>query len=194
MPARLSVRFGLVACFTAALIASRANAAPPTVGSPAPAIQLNTLDHKSVTLADITKGGPAVVVVLRGWPGYQCPLCQKQYGSFRTQADAFAKAGVPVLLIYPGPAAKLEEHAAEFVGASAIPAGFTLAVDPDYTFTNAWGLRWDKAGETAHPATFVVDAKGVIRFAKVSEIHGDRSTPEAALAAAKSAATRPAAE
>ena len=191
---RPAVRSCLAAIAGVALVATSVRAAGPTVGAAAPAISLSTLDHKTITLAELTKAGPAVVVVLRGWPGYQCPLCQRQYGSFRTQADAFAKANVPVLFVYPGPAAKLEEHAAEFVGPTAVPAGFTIVVDPDFTFTNAWGLRWNKPGETAYPSTFVVDPGGVVRFAKVSDSHGDRATPQAALAAAKAATTRPAGE
>ena len=177
------------------LLAATARAVPPAVGQPAPAIDVTSLDGRAVTLADLTKQGPAVVVVLRGWPGYQCPICTKQFAAFRGKASAFAAANVPVLFIYPGPSADLTAHAAEFAGSGAMPAGFTLALDPDYAFTTAWNVRWDKPGETAYPSTFVVDADGKIRLAKISHTHGDREDPSAALAAAvaaKKPTTRPA--
>jgi len=40
---------------------------------------------------------------------------------------------------------------------------------------NAYGLRWDAPNETAYPSTFVLDRKGVVRFANISRSHGDRT-------------------
>ncbi len=52
---------------------------------------------------------------------------------------------------------------------------FILLLDPDYTFTKAYNLRWDAKNETAYPSTFVVDKKMKVTFAKVSKEHGDRA-------------------
>ena len=172
---------------TFAVVSARAD--EPAVGATAKPFELKTIDGGSVSLADVTKDGPATIVVLRGFPGYQCPICTKQVAAFRGKADAFRDAGVRVLMIYPGPADNLMAHAKEFVGDGALPDGFTLAIDPDYAFTNAYGLRWDAPKETAYPSTFVVDQGGTVRFAKISKTHGDRAAPEAALAAAKKAST-----
>lgn len=189
----LAVLAGSVAIVAAVVSVSHADT--PAVGAKAPPIELKTLDGKAASLAALTKDGPTVVMVLRGWPGYQCPLCTKQVGAFVTKAGDFAAAGVPVLLIYPGPSQYLEKHAAEFIGEKALPAGFTFAVDPDYAFTNAWGLRWDEPKETAYPSTFVVDRAGVVRYAKVSKTHGDRAdAAEVLKAAVAAAATRPASD
>jgi thioredoxin-dependent peroxiredoxin len=116
-----------------------------------------------------------VLVVLRGYPGYQCPLCTKQVGELIGKADDFKKAGAQVVLVYPGPADKLKEHAAEFVKGKDYPAHFTLLLDPDYSFTEEYNLRWDAKGETAYPSTFVLDGKRKVTFAKVSVQHGDRA-------------------
>ena len=51
----------------------------------------------------------------------------------------------------------------------------TLLLDPDYSFTNAYGLRWDAPRETAYPSTFVIDTDGTVRYAKISKSHGDRA-------------------
>ena len=59
---------------------------PPGIGDKAPEFALNDLDGKSVSLADQLKHGPTVVVVLRGYPGYQCPLCTKQFGELMGKA------------------------------------------------------------------------------------------------------------
>ncbi len=51
-----------------------ANAATtPKVGDAAPNFTLQTLDNKSVELQQFTATQAVVLVVLRGWPGYQCP-------------------------------------------------------------------------------------------------------------------------
>ncbi len=152
-------------------------AMPPKVGDIAPEFTLNTLDGKAVTLKDQLAKQRVVLVVLRGWPGYQCPVCTKQVHDFVAKADEF-KGKATVLMVYPGPAEKLKEHAEEFLKNKGWPKEFILVTDPDYAFTKAYGLRWDAPGETAYPSTFIVDQSGKVRFAKVSKSHGGRSSAE----------------
>ena len=49
-----------------------------------------------------------------------------------------------------------------------------MLLDPGFTFTQAYRLRWDAPNETAYPSTFVVDTHGTITFARTSRSHGDR--------------------
>jgi peroxiredoxin len=147
----------------------------PAVGAKAPAFNLKSIDGKTVSLAAEVKQATVVLIVGRGWPGYQCPFCTRQFADFRTHAAEFEKAGAHVVWIYPGPAEGLTDHAHEFVAGKDVPANFRVLVDPAYTFTNAYGLRWDAQGETAYPATFVIDHTGVIRLADVSHEHDGRS-------------------
>jgi peroxiredoxin len=147
----------------------------PKVGGEAKDFELTAIGGEKVKLSKLTDAGPVVLVVLRGYPGYQCPLCTKQVGELIGKADEFKKAGAQVVLVYPGPADKLKEKAGEFVKGKDYPAHFTLVLDPDYGFTNAYGLRWDAKNETAYPSTFVLDAKRKVTLAKVSTTHGDRS-------------------
>src|SRR5439155_9811161 len=120
--------------------------------------------------------GPVVLLVLRGWVGYQCPLCTRQVGDFVKHAKELERAGAQVVMVYPGKAENVKKHAEDFENGKGIPAEFKLLVDPDLHFVNAWGLRWDAKGETAYPSTFVIDKDGVVRFAKVSHSHGDRAS------------------
>ena len=62
-----------------------------------------------------------------------------------------------------------------------MPKAFRILLDPDYAYTNAYGLRWNAPQETAYPSTFVVDRNGVVRFAEISQTHGDRVTADAVL-------------
>lgn len=162
-----------------ALISSGAGAAdhkPPQVGDKAQDFQLMTLDGNRVKLSEQVKSGPIVLVVLRGYPGYQCPLCTKQFGDFLQAAEMLKKSSASVVFVYPGPSDKLKERAKEFVQGKDYPNHFQLVLDPDYEFTNAYGLRWDAKGETAYPSTFVIDSEQKVTFAKVSKTHGDRSS------------------
>ena len=158
-------------------------ASPPAVGETAPNFTLNTLDGKQVEMKELAAKSPVVLVVLRGWPGYQCPLCTRQVNDFVPQAAEFTAAGAKVLMIYPGPAQNLQAHAQEFLQDKNWPKDFLFVTDPDYSFVNAWGLRWEAKGETAYPSTFVLDKQGKVRFAHISKEHGDRVSAKAALQA-----------
>lgn len=150
-------------------------AKPPAVGDEAKDFELPALGGGTEKLSKLAEAGPVVLVFLRGYPGYQCPLCTRQAGEFLGKADEFKRAGATVAFVYPGPAEKLKDHAAEFVKGKDYPDHFRILLDPDYSFTTAYGLRWDARNETAYPSAFVLDGKRAVRFAKVSQTHGDRA-------------------
>lgn len=162
-------------------------AGTPKVGDKAPAITLKALDDQTVRLNELTASGSVVVVVLRGWPGYQCPVCDRQTQDFIRSAPEFEEADARVLFVYPGPAEGLKAHAKEFQSwkGKEWPKEFIYALDPDYNMVDAYGLRWNAPQETAYPSTFVLDTGGIIRFAKISRGHGDRTTAAETLAAVK---------
>lgn len=149
--------------------------APPKKGETAADFELQTMGGEKIQLSEKLKAGPVVLVVLRGFPGYQCPACNQQVGQFVGQADKFKAAGATVLLVYPGAAKNLNMRAGEFMKDKTFPEHFELLVDPDYTFTKAYHLRWDAPNETAYPSTFVIQKDRKVTFAKVSESHGGRA-------------------
>ena len=155
--------------------------APPKAGDKAPDFALKTLDDQTVRLSDLTAKGNVVLVVLRGWPGYQCPVCTKQVQDYIGSASGFAEAKARVILVYPGPAGDLKAHAKEFLKNKQWPKDFVYVTDPAFSMVNAYGLRWDVPGETAYPSTFVLDRKGMVRFAKISRSHGDRAKADGIL-------------
>lgn len=149
-------------------------AGTPAVGEKASDFTLSTADGTQVRLHDRTAKSPVALVVLRGYPGYQCPVCSRQVGDLIANAKRIAEARGQVVLVYPGPGAKLTEHGREFLKRLELPANMTLVLDPDYRFTERYGLRWNAPNETAYPSTFVLDTRGVVRYANVSKNHGGR--------------------
>lgn len=156
--------------------------AMPAAGDTAPDFTLARLDGKKIQLSALAKAGPVVVLMLRGWVGYQCPICNRQVGDFISHAKDLEAAGANVVLIYPGAADTVQAKAEDFVTGKTIPANMHFVVDPDLATVNAYHLRWDAPNETAYPSTFLVDTGSVIRFAKISRSHGDRSSAADVLA------------
>jgi peroxiredoxin len=151
----------------------------PDIGQKAPDFTLSTPEGHPLSLSTLSSKGTVVLIVLRGFPGYQCPYCQRQVHDFVTNSDRFAALGVQVLLVYPGPSADLDQRAKEFLAKqNELPANLHLVIDPNYKFTNQYGLRWDAPKETAYPTTFLIDRHGVVFFRKISRAHGDRTTAE----------------
>jgi peroxiredoxin len=103
----------------------------PRVGGTAPDFALTSLDGAAVRLAGITEKGNVVLVVLRGWPGYQCPLCDRQVNEFIGAKAAFAEVKAQLVFVYPGPAPELTARAAEFraLKGREWPAQFHLLLD-----------------------------------------------------------------
>jgi len=166
----------------ALILGASAFAQTPAVGAKAPDFTLSTPTGKAVTLSTEQGGHGLVLVILRGFPGYQCPYCVKQVHDFADHASDFKAKNTRVLLVYPGPPADLDQHAKEFLEKQAeLPSNVVLVTDPDYKVTNLYGLRWDAPHETAYPSTFILDKKGMVVFEKISHSHGDRLSAQDAL-------------
>lgn len=154
----------------------------PRVGDKAPDFTLAQIDGRKLTLSAELKSGPVVLIVGRGWVGYQCPFCNRQFGDFMKSAAEIDAAGARVLWVYPGPTEDVQKRAEEFAAGKTFPANFRFVLDPNFAFTVSYGLRWDAPQETAYPSTFVIDRTGIVRYALVSKSHGGRSTAADVLA------------
>lgn len=166
-----------------ALLPLSALSETPAVGTKAPDFTLSTPEGTPVQLSSLTAKGTVVLIVLRGYPGYQCPYCQRQAHDFLVNAEKFTALGAQILLVYPGPPADLDKRAQEFLAKEgSLPQNFHLVIDPDYKFTNQYDLRWDAPRETAYPSTFLINRKGIIFSRQISHSHGDRSTAQDILA------------
>lgn len=131
-----------------------------------------------LSLSEEYRRGPVVVVMLRGYPGYQCQLCLRQVSSLANRSSSLKALAARVILVYPGDSPDLEKRAEKFKGSRRLPAPLVLVRDDQMKTVRAWGLRWDKHHETTYPATYLVDRNGDIRWKKVSRSHAERSTAE----------------
>jgi thioredoxin-dependent peroxiredoxin len=151
-----------------------AMAAPPADGDKAPDFVLETLQGQKIRMSETISDKPIVLVVLRGYPGYQCPLCSRQAQDLIQNGAALEAAAGRVILVYPGPSAGLKARAEEFLSGKSFPKNFDLVLDPGYEFTTLYDLRWNGPQETAYPSTFIIDPQGVVIFSNISKSHGGR--------------------
>ena len=183
---RVSQSLGRAALFIA-LLANSLNAVPaderkPESGDKATAFKSTDLEGKAFEFQPDKSGRWTVLVFLRGYPGYQCPVCKRQVGELLSKSEQLLSARADVVFVYPGALKELTEKSKEFLADKQLPAGFTMVIDRDYQVVNAYHLRWEATKETAYPATFVIDPTGVIRYAKISQTHGDSASVQEVLA------------
>jgi thioredoxin-dependent peroxiredoxin len=188
MMSRTNYCFPLVITVTAAAMLSPTARAdevlkPPKIGDTFKEFKFHSNDGHEVSLTALAKKGPVVLIVLRGFPGYQCPACSAQVAEMRKHANEFKELGANVVLVYPGAVDDLQVRANQFLKDAKLPAPLVLVLDPKYDFIRTIGLRWDAKGETAYPSTFVLDKNRVVKYAKVSKTHGDRAKAKDVLAA-----------
>ncbi len=173
--------FPLLWALSLLTVAVSLQAAPPAVGDTAPDFTLKTLSGESVTLSGFTSADNIVLVVLRGWPGYQCPFCSLQVHEYIGHAADFSASKTRVILVYPGPSDEMQAHAQDFLKDKPLLEDIVFLVDPNYDFVNRYALRWSAKNETAYPSTFVLDGNRTVKFAHVSQEHGDRISAAAVL-------------
>ncbi len=142
-----------------------------------------TMNGAPFQLSKYIEKGTVVLIMLRGFPGYQCPVCSTQVAGYIAKAEEFEKQkNTPVVFIYPGKVKDLDKKAKEFTSPleekEDLPNNFIFVIDNDYAITNLLGLRWNVPKETAYPAAFVIDHKGYIQYAKVSDSHYGRATAD----------------
>lgn len=151
----------------------------PGIGQRAPDFELPIVgENKFLRLRDQYQDGPVVVIVLRGYPGYQCPVCKSQVNSLINRARTLASEANRVILVYPGKAEQLERRSKQLLGSRKLPKPIVLVRDEDMQMVESWGLRWQARNETAYPATFVIDQNGRVAWKKVSNSHAGRSSGE----------------
>ncbi len=142
-----------------------------------------TMNGGSFQLSKAVEKGSVVIVMLRGFPGKQCPVCSTQVAGYIAKAKEFEQQrNTPVVFIYPGEVNNLDTRAKEFTApleeVEDLPSNFIFVIDSDYAITNHLGLRWNAPDETAYPAALVIDHDGYVQYSKVSDNHRGRATAD----------------
>jgi peroxiredoxin len=158
-------------------------AATPGVGQRAPDFTLSTPTGEHLSLSSLTNKGNVVLILLRGYPGYQCPFSQLQFQNYQQAAANFAATGTQILFVYPGNDTKdLAADASQMTGRATLPANVHVVIDPNYVFSNQYGLRWNAPNQTVYPTTFVVDKAGMVFFMHTGHTSSDQTPVTDALA------------
>jgi peroxiredoxin len=166
------------------------------VGQPAPTFKLPRAGGGSVSLTDAVHTGPAVIVFYRGeW----CPFCNLHMHAFEKALPKLQALGATLIAISPekpdyGQLLADEQQLtfpvlSDLGNAVARRYGLVFQIDEETkelfvgSFSNDLAERnGDDSWELPVPATFVVDASGIIRFAHVdADYLTGRADPEEVL-------------
>ena len=121
----------------------------PDIGQRAPDFELPLVGQKMfLSLRDEYRNGPVVVIVLRGYPGYQCPNCKNQFNAVVNRAKALSLESKCVVLVYPGNAEQLEKHSKHFLGSRKLPHPIKVVRDGDMQMVEEHLNRflWPRSG------------------------------------------------
>jgi hypothetical protein len=141
----------------AGLFTGSAQAAPLTTGKPAPAFSGNTIDGKTVSLADF-KGKPVILE----WTNHGCPFVRKHYDTANMQSlqkEMVGRGAVWITIIssaageqgHVSPAEAKQRYAAEDWGASAV------ILDPKGEIGRAYDAK-------VTPHMFIIGADGTLLY------------------------------
>lgn len=167
----------------------------PAPGSHFPDVLLPNHLGRYQSLAALNASGPLVVSVLRGgW----CPFCSSELESWRENLAALASAGGRLVVIVGEVAGRADRINVVLDGQA------TVLCDIDHGAALGLGLAFHAGGELVQryletgldladiygtqsgilpiPATFVLDADGIVRFAFVEPDFRIRAEPEDVIA------------
>lgn len=172
---------------------------PLEKGDKVPSGVLKTASGRSVDTAKLLVGQPSVIIYYRGgW----CPYCNKHLAGLVDIVDDLKLNGFQLLAISPDrpdilmDKEDLSKLSYDLLSDSSMEVArqFGIAFEvPDELvakYKDSYGIDIEAdSGQThhllPHPSVFIVDAKGVIRFAYVNEDYTVRLDPGRILEAAK---------
>jgi len=179
---------------------AQTNSAPLKAGDSIPDVKLRTEDNQEVSLRTLASEKPTVLVFYRGgW----CPYCNRHLQSLAGIEEDLNKAGVQLVAISMDQPSKLKATPdreklhyrllSDSDAAAAKAFGIAFKVD-DATVEKyqGYGINLDAASGRdhhilPHPAVFVANTNGIIRFAHVNPDYKVRLEPSKILEAARAA-------
>lgn len=197
--------FALTLTVSALAAASDPAVAALQVGQPVPAATVRTERDSAVDLRTAIAGQPTVLIFYRGgW----CPFCTRHLTALAETEAELRAAGFQLLALSPDRPAKLRARPSH----QKLP--YTLLSDSGMTAAQAFGIAFRvedalvsrykqthgidleaDSGQThhllPHPAVFIVDRTGHVRYAHVNPDYKVRLTPAEIIAAARAALVPP---
>jgi peroxiredoxin len=168
------------------LLALALHAAPESsilaVGQSVPAVMVRTDANMELLLSKALAGKPAVLIFYRGgW----CPFCSRHLAALAEAEPELTAAGFKLLAISPDRPEKLRAKPShqklactllsdsEMKASQAFGIAFKMEDASVAKYKNDYGIDLEAdSGQThhllPHPAVFIVDRAGIIRFAHVN--------------------------
>jgi peroxiredoxin len=196
--ARLAAYAADYDALVAQLAALGAGRRAPRVGQRFPGFALPDANGRFHTLADLLMPGQPLVISFHR--GLWCPWCRVESAGWGDAASALAAAGARLVTISAetaGRAAALAGRAGA-LGLVDVDLGLCLALGLVITIPAALAEHYRAGGDDLAgllggsgrllpiPATFLIDAQGIVRFAFVDPDFRQRAEPAAVLAALRS--------
>jgi len=186
-------------------VSEPANSAPSEttrglrVGDHVPDALLSTVDGREMQLSDIVGRAPLILAFYRGgW----CPYCQGELTEWQGHLDEVRGLGSELIAITPEAPSKaqatMNKHDLGFPILSDVKgeaaAGFDLGFEVDQGTQKKYkgfGINLPEINalhdwNLVIPATYVVDADGIIRYAYINEDYTKRADPDEVLDALQS--------
>lgn len=181
-----------------ALASAQTNSVPLKAGDTIPEVTLRTEEDQSVSLRQLVSEKPSVLIFYRGgW----CPFCNRHLQALASIEDDLARAGAQLLAISMDQPSKLKAtpdrdkiHYRLLSDSDAVAVkAFGIAFKVDEATIEkykTYGINLEAASGKdhhilPHPAVFVVNTNGVIRFAHVNPDYKVRLEPGKILDAAR---------
>jgi len=159
------------------------------VGQKLPLVKFVDSNGKLVDLTQYEGKKKILLVVMKGFYSQGiCVYCTRQTTDLAKNSASFTEAGAEILVVYPG----REDQINAFVKSVRdyeksddprfqLPFKVLLDVNQDVVRT------LNISGDLAHPTTFIIDQKGIVRFQYVGKTMSDRPTALNLLDAVKNA-------
>ena len=153
------------------------------VGQRAPDFTLARMGGGTTTLSSF-RGKKNVVLVF--YRGYWCPFCIKQLTGMRQMLDAEMKKDTELLAVSVDDSAGTRQTITR-ISADGVAPDFAFLSDPDHAVIARYGILNPSGGSRGipHPATYVIDRDGVVRWRDIETDYKIRPANEAILTAVR---------
>lgn len=151
------------------------------VGQPAPDFALARYGGGTVTLSQF-RGQKNVVLVF--YRGHWCPYCITQLRELRTLLDPELRTDAELLVVSIDGDAETRMAVARIANDGVQP-DFTFLSDPDHAVIDRYGVLNPSGSRRGipHPAAYVIDKQGIVRWRDVQTDYKVRPTNSAIVAA-----------
>lgn len=129
-------------------------------------------DHRGGMFA-LAEGPQATVTVLVFYRGHWCPYCRRYLTKLSANGSRFKERGVRMAAVSPEPMATTQSFARD------LDVPFPLLSDVEGQVIARYGTRNGRLGvgnHLPHPAVFIIDTDGAIRFRSIDRNYKKRTT------------------